>query len=69
MKRKLLFLAAALGMSLVALLSPAPVTALYPTCSDVYCSTYPGAYCTCPKYTQFWNICSSHWREGCPLIP
>lgn len=67
MKRKLFFLAAALGISLSALASAPPASAAWPTCSDLFCSTYPGHRCTCPGTVTYHSICNGNWREGCLL--
>lgn len=66
MKRKLFFLAAALGISLSALSSAPPLSAAYPTCSNLYCASRPGTRCTCPGTVTYHTICDGYWQDGCP---
>lgn len=65
MKRKLFFLATALGLSLSALLSAPPVSAAYRTCSDLLCDTYPGIRCTCPGTVTIHSMCDGNWQDSC----
>lgn len=68
MKRKLLFFAAALGITVSALSSAPPVAAAYRTCSDLLCDTYPGIRCTCPGTVTVHSMCDGNWLDSC-LLP
>jgi hypothetical protein len=65
--RKLLLAVAVLGISVLGSMPP-EASAAYPTCSNLYCNTYPGSRCTCPGTVTVHSICNGNWQAGC-LLP